>query len=591
MEMVACPYARRYQDEWLGVAATADGCGILYRRAGKRARGKKERDASGSQRVAMRQGPEGQAGTVTYLHGDHLGSTSLTTDANGQKVARVLYCPYGEERYVEGTLSTDYGYTGQRSEAGFGLMDYNARYYDPYLNRFISPDSIVPDPANPQSLNRFSYVYSNPLKHTDPSGHNPCIKKGFGSQECLVYLVTTFGWEYEDVAEAQSTYNEAVETAVETAQDLVWYLPSSIGIAGESSAGWNVWYGERASAGASLIFNIPSGELSYAPGYGVSREISLWTKFFDVGGSLTPVIGWGYPNNDAMLGPSKNYSADAQVDEIVKLGLTAGRTDEADFDPRTGALVPAYNDVSRQVPKMYNLGVSGGTDANLIDLPVDASVSWGVSQTPWIMPWQLYRGTGQTKDILCFRGSPPSNLYATSRISEAGYAIIMKARFSPGTITHLTCVAFPGSRPENSQEVIPMVTVLRRYAPIAALVIMATSCGGSYFTRPVEANLSPLTLCQGWDNNGRPLAFPDVISTDETRICICGHLETNQDILLQISWDRERSSLLRNQQVFSDGPFLSCIESDEGFKPGNYGVSVVMYKTTLDLLEFSVGED
>jgi hypothetical protein len=136
-----------------------------------------------------------------------------------------------------------------------------------------------------------------------------------------------------------------------------------------------------------------------------------------------------------------------------------------------------------------------------------------------------------------------------------------------------------------------MVTVLRRYAPIVALVILATSCGGSYVTQPVEANLSDLTPCQGWDDDGRPLPLPDMISTDEARICVCGYLEANQDILLQVSWARDRSSLLRNQQVFSDGPFLSCIENDEGFKPGNYGVSVAMYKTILGFVEFSVGED
>ena len=40
-------------------------------------------------------------------------------------MARVLYYPYGETRYITGTLTTDYGYTGQRNEAGLGLMDYN----------------------------------------------------------------------------------------------------------------------------------------------------------------------------------------------------------------------------------------------------------------------------------------------------------------------------------------------------------------------------------------------------------------------------------------------------------------------------------
>jgi hypothetical protein len=51
------------------------------------------------------------------------------------------------------------------------LLDYGARWYDPALGRFVSADTIVPDPANSQSLNRYSYVLGNPLKYTDPSGH------------------------------------------------------------------------------------------------------------------------------------------------------------------------------------------------------------------------------------------------------------------------------------------------------------------------------------------------------------------------------------------------------------------------------------
>ena len=46
-----------------------------------------------------------------------------------------------------------------------------ARWYDPSLNRWISPDIIVPDPADPQSLNRFSFVLGNPLRYRDPTGH------------------------------------------------------------------------------------------------------------------------------------------------------------------------------------------------------------------------------------------------------------------------------------------------------------------------------------------------------------------------------------------------------------------------------------
>jgi hypothetical protein len=39
------------------------------------------------------------------------------------------------------------------------------------IGRFISADTIVPNPANPQSLNRYSYCLNNPLKYIDPTGH------------------------------------------------------------------------------------------------------------------------------------------------------------------------------------------------------------------------------------------------------------------------------------------------------------------------------------------------------------------------------------------------------------------------------------
>ena len=39
------------------------------------------------------------------------------------------------------------------------------------LGRFISADPVVPEPGNPQGLNRYAYVTNNPLKYTDPSGH------------------------------------------------------------------------------------------------------------------------------------------------------------------------------------------------------------------------------------------------------------------------------------------------------------------------------------------------------------------------------------------------------------------------------------
>ena len=115
-------------------------------------------------------------GALTYLHGDHLGSASLSTDANGgvvsamRRVASNAHTPYGSTR--SGSLPTDRRFTGQREEAALGLYDFNARYFDPLLGRFIQADTIVPQPGNPQSLNRYAYTLENPLRYTDPSGRS-----------------------------------------------------------------------------------------------------------------------------------------------------------------------------------------------------------------------------------------------------------------------------------------------------------------------------------------------------------------------------------------------------------------------------------
>jgi len=50
-----------------------------------------------------------------------------------------------------------------------------ARRYDPYLNQWIQPDTIIPEIGNPLDLNRYSYVRFNPLKYIDPSGHDPAF--------------------------------------------------------------------------------------------------------------------------------------------------------------------------------------------------------------------------------------------------------------------------------------------------------------------------------------------------------------------------------------------------------------------------------
>jgi RHS repeat-associated protein len=118
-----------------------------------------------------------------YLTADHLGSTTTVVESTDlANPVDQYYYPFGQPR-TTWTINTDRAYTGQISDQDqTGLYDYNARYYHPALHRFISADTIVPDPANPQAHNRYSYVANNPTTFTDPSGHGWIrdIASGFG---------------------------------------------------------------------------------------------------------------------------------------------------------------------------------------------------------------------------------------------------------------------------------------------------------------------------------------------------------------------------------------------------------------------------
>jgi len=125
---------------------------------------------AGNQRVAMR---VGTGATRYFLLSDHLGSTTVTANSNGTFYAERRYKAWGENRYSSGSTPTNRRFTGQYRESSLGGLDglyyYGARWLDPYLNRWIQPDTIIPDPGNPIDLDRFAYARNNPVKYIDSS--------------------------------------------------------------------------------------------------------------------------------------------------------------------------------------------------------------------------------------------------------------------------------------------------------------------------------------------------------------------------------------------------------------------------------------
>lgn len=120
------------------------------------------------------------AWTIYYIGRDYLGSITHLINTNGTIKQELSYDPWGrlrdpsnQQNYAIGsepTLFLARGYTGHEHLPMFGLINMNARLYDPVSGRFLSPDPYVQAPDFSQNFNRYTYALNNPLRFTDPNG-------------------------------------------------------------------------------------------------------------------------------------------------------------------------------------------------------------------------------------------------------------------------------------------------------------------------------------------------------------------------------------------------------------------------------------
>ncbi len=134
---------------------------------------------------------------IYYYHPDHLGSSNFITTGEGKEFEHIEYTPYGETWIDDGTNLNIIGYrfTSKELDTETGLYYFGARYLDPQISRWISPDPAfedylpvppVDDEArrynsqlpgqggvlNPVNINVYCYGANNPVKYVDPDGES-----------------------------------------------------------------------------------------------------------------------------------------------------------------------------------------------------------------------------------------------------------------------------------------------------------------------------------------------------------------------------------------------------------------------------------
>jgi RHS repeat-associated protein len=259
---------------------------------------------AGGTRIAVRDGAGGGTAGLLWLVGDHLGSTSVVANSSGGLQSRVLYKAWGEPRYASASLPTQYTYTEQYSYTddittqgvteGFGLMFYNARWYDPALGGWNQSDSIIPDPYNPLDWDRYTYARNNPVKFTDPNGHKPCELACDGETIDTIAAVDSLkkytGLRWNGLSKEEQrllrrggwnagSFNDHMDQQTSRANfwhDPLTYLEIVVGGAGLAKAGYNLFYGGSASAVSIIPTGLPK------PVYDELSDVHVYPRHNDL---------------------------------------------------------------------------------------------------------------------------------------------------------------------------------------------------------------------------------------------------------------------------------------------------------------------
>ena len=104
-----------------------------------------------------------------YVHADGLGSTRALSDSAGALTDEYAYSAFGQLEQHTGSSDLPFLFAGEAFDRSSGLYQNRARWMDPGVGRFLSPDPLA-GARSPAVVNPYPYVESNPTNRVDPTG-------------------------------------------------------------------------------------------------------------------------------------------------------------------------------------------------------------------------------------------------------------------------------------------------------------------------------------------------------------------------------------------------------------------------------------
>lgn len=152
-----------------------------------------------------------------FYHLDHLNSTKIVTDEDGEVVVNYSYRAFGEplKKLDAEKNATEnrakYSWSGKELDEDINLYYFNARFYDAVTGRFINAD-----PAQ-DGLNWYVYANNNPLNRVDPTGLSDIYASDTNGAPIVSYFGRDIKAETEIVIQRNnddSFYNDSLKLKI-----------------------------------------------------------------------------------------------------------------------------------------------------------------------------------------------------------------------------------------------------------------------------------------------------------------------------------------------------------------------------------------